>query len=202
MFGKLRAARDTLRRSFAAQFDVYQGQIVYRNLMKGPPIAVSDAERDGFVADFEQFIPRYMWGQIAVILPLLCVLIIVDESGLLPMPDWVPLVAVLAMFPLAFIVYRRAMTVPGRTLASRPPMGGERSRTELAEAHLRAMAWPMLIPSFVLGGAMIALVGFAAINNPAIFREAPLWMVGLSLFGGWLFFAASMTARRKWRLEH
>jgi hypothetical protein len=201
MFGRLRAAKENLRRAFAAQFGDYYGQLVYRRMLSGAPIAVTGAERDAFIADFERFIPRFIWILLGSTLGLMLALVIIDVAGLLPIPDWVPLIAVFIPFGFLIAAYRRALTAPQRALAMRPPMGGERSKAETADAQLRVMAWTMLVPAFVIGGALLALVGYAALANPIAYERQPWVMAGVILLGGWLFLATLHVAFRKWRLS-
>ena len=53
---------DNVRRMFADQFQVEDGRLVYRKSLKGPPIPVSEAERDGYIAQFRRGLGRVYWS--------------------------------------------------------------------------------------------------------------------------------------------
>jgi cytochrome c biogenesis protein CcdA len=201
MFGQLRVAKENLHNSFAAQFDHYQGQLVYRRLMKGPPVVVTEVERDDFIADFDKFVPRWFLGMIAGFVTIICGLIVLDETRILQTPDWMP---ILGMFPVLIVMavfQRRAMTAPDRALALRAPMGGERSPKEVANAFLLSTSWNLLITPLIIGIAISCLVAVACVKNPSILTDYPFWMLGLSVLGIYLVIGSAINIHRKRLLE-
>ncbi len=201
MFGKLQAARENLRRSFAAQFDEYQGKLVYRKMMRGQPIAITDAEYEDFLADFEAFIPRFMWLLSGGIAALVILAVVLDGSGLLPMPDWIPILLPLIALSFGIIAHRRAMAAPAKALAMRAPMGAERSNKEFAAASLRALPYASFAPALVIGAAIMVMMGYALVANRSIFTQEPIWTSLASLFGAYMFFGSLISLWRKWQAE-
>jgi FtsH-binding integral membrane protein len=202
MFGQLRLAKENLHNSFAAQFDFYQGQLVYRRLMKGPPIVVTEFERDEFIADFDKFIPRLFLGIVLGFVIVIAGLVVLDETRILQTPDWLPILGAFPVLVAMVILQRRAMTAPDRALALRAAMGGERSPKEISDAFLRSVSWHLLITPLILGIIICCLVVFSYVKNPPIFSEHPFWMLGLSALGLYLVVGSAMNIYRKRRLQN
>lgn len=198
MFGKLDAAKEAMRRQFLGQFDTYQGTLVYRRLSKGPPIRIDDEERSIWVAEFEVFLKRALVTVMSVAVSVMIAIVGLDESGILPMPDWVPIAATLAQLPFYVHAYRRALVAPLKQLTGRPPMGGERYGAELKQVHLRQMTWSNMIVPVVLG-AGISFV--AVLAKPEFRAENPYIFVCLALLGGYLLLGGIIGLYQKWQAE-
>ncbi len=196
--GRLKQARETMLRQFSGQFDTYNDFLVYRPLSKGQPIRVSEQERTRFIEAFDRFARRSLWIGMAATLGLIGLIVGLDESATLPLPDWVPMVAVIALLPLFAFIFRRAMTAPLSELTGRAPMGGERSREDLAKVQLRQLGWHALIVPLVLGAAFVALALFA---KPEFRAAHPFVYGAIILFGGYMLIGGAVALYRKWQAE-
>jgi hypothetical protein len=61
MLGQLDHAKEAMLRQFLGQFDYFDSHLVYRRLSKGPPIRLSEMERDECVHSFKRFTDRAIW---------------------------------------------------------------------------------------------------------------------------------------------
>jgi hypothetical protein len=114
------------------------------------------------------------------------------------MPDWIPLAAVFLLLPAYIIAYRRALTAPMAQLFGRAAMGGERSRTELKQVHLRQLTWY----SVALPTAMGAGIGLlAALAKPEFRASHPYIFGGIVLLGAYLIIAGGIAIHQKWKAE-
>jgi uncharacterized membrane protein YozB (DUF420 family) len=198
MFAKLRNSKEALLRQFAGQFDIYQNQLVYRRMSKGPPIRVSEEERDRFIADFDINVIRLFWVMFFAIIFLAAGLIVLDETNTIAMPDWVPIPAIMTLIFVGIYFIRRALIAPAAVLSQRAAMGGERSTAELKQVYLRQMIWPHVFVPLPLG---LAAAAFAILARPQFHSEHPYISGAIILFAAYMIVGGSITIYQKWRAE-
>lgn len=107
------------RQMFAAQFEPQGEGFTYRKHSVGEPIRVSAAERDRYVAAFEQFTRRGFWAMVAGALVVLACLVAYSFTTGTQVPDAVFYAAFGAMFVVYIIAYQRVWNVPSRELRDR-----------------------------------------------------------------------------------
>ena len=197
MFARIKQSKAVLIQQFSVQFDTYQGHLVYRAQQKGPPIKVTEDEVEDWVAGFERQLLRFFWAAMIWFLGTTFGLIIFDESAILPIPDWLPLVVACLILPAGFFYIRHLNRGPSRSLAGggRPAMGGERSKDEMKIIAIRQMPWNAVIVPIILGFGGLVLI---PLLDRAILRQHPFLFGLFALFVLYLFVAGLVLAKRKY----
>ncbi len=185
---------DRVRQLFADQFEPDAGAFLYRRGMKGPPIRVSEMERDEFVTAFNRRLRYSRWSIIpaTVILIGLIVWLIPDvDSTAAYVAIWVIIAAILVPFMAG---YYWAWNAPSRELERRPKEGEARSREEVRQLMFSKMTYGQL--GFAVLAAL-ALIWKVSGDTDVFHGWGTLWLV----FAGLLIAGAGVQATRKWLYE-
>jgi len=183
---------DNVRRMFADQFQVEDGRLVYRKSLKGPPIPVSEAERDGYIAQFRRGLGRVYWSFVGGIIVAATAGFIVSLAMRLD-PYILTEITVLAALAVFVLLWRRLWNAPAREMAARLPVGHALDRGETQRRMLHRMTWGQFVLGLVAPAIVLARVGS---DYDLLYGWNRLWLVGSALYLGLL----AWQAYRKWRL--
>lgn len=189
-----RGSWDSVRQSFADQFEQDGSGFVYRRSQKGEAFRVSAEERTKFIEDFDRDLRRAQWMiYIGIGLAVAGVVLftIVSHSNF---PQVAGVVAMIFGMVPYLIYFRRAWAAPARALAGRTPIARELSRDEVHELKFRKITYGNLAAA-AFGGVVIAFAGSKSLD----FHSVSTWLwavpgVGLVLF-------AAVQAFRKWQFD-
>lgn len=185
---------DRISAPFALQFAPDGDGFVYRKSLKGAPVRVTAAERDGFVAGFRRWM-RYAF--VAMTAGFLGVVVLLVAAG--PDPDspvaslWMGggIAVVVAVFAGAVF---RAWAAPARSLAGRPVLGAPRSADEMRRINLASISYGRLGFAVVIA---FAVMGSGVLTGDLLHGWGRLQLaLGVALLG-----LPAVQAFRKWREE-
>jgi hypothetical protein len=185
---------DRISAPFALQFAPDGDGFIYRKSLKGAPVRVTAAERDGFVASFRRWM-RYAF--VAMVAGFLGVVVLMVAA--VPSPDspyatlWMGggIAVVVAAFAGAVF---RAWAAPARSLAGRPVLGAPRSADEMRRINLASISYGRL----ALAGFMVVfVVGSRALTTDLLHGWGRLQLA----LGVALLCLPAVQAFRKWREE-
>lgn len=185
---------DSVRQTFADQFEQDGTNFVYRRSQKGEALRVSAEERRKFIDEFDQDVRRSKWiiyAGLTVVFGGIIVFSLLRDVELSQASIFIGIGVVMIPY---FVYFRWAWAAPARELAGRTPIAGERSPDEVRRLRFRRMTYGQLAVSAV-GGLVIPFVGgrhqdiFSGWNR--------LWLI----FGGAIVLLAAVQAFRKWRFE-
>jgi len=160
--------------------------------MKGPPIRVTEAERDMFLAAFNRQM-RYAVWLVVLVMSILCAGLVfldphaADTSGLTIMLVVVPC---LVIFPLT----RWIWGAPARALEGRAAVGEERTRDEIRQIRFAKLTYRRLGAAALLGVAMVLKM---SMREDVLHGWGMIWLA----LGGVLVAVAGAQAIRKWHYE-
>lgn len=179
---------------FADQFEPDGQNFLYRMSMKGPPVRVTQAERDRFVDSYARFYNRSSWALMAAMSVLVGLWILHAVLSNEEPSFWLFGLGMAPLFLVYMAVHGWAWRAPGRELRGRPVLGETRSGAEVRLVILKRTTYGQFL--FVVGamGALLLKVGskqdlFAGWNR--------LWLV----FAGFIAVVVGIQAFRKWRHE-
>jgi hypothetical protein len=185
---------DRVRQTFAHQFAADPLGCVYRKGQKGPPIRVSEIERDEFVATFNKRIRYATWSIFPATVALILALAWLIPKAGNPATDvaiWAGIGAILLPFMLIFYW---AWNAPSRELRRRAPEG-----TALTKEEARALAFSKITyGQLALAAAMGAgLVWKMSWETDVLHGWGLVWPT----LGSGLIAVAGMQAIRKFRFN-
>jgi tetratricopeptide (TPR) repeat protein len=185
---------NSIRRTFADQFEQDGANFIYRRSQKGEAIMVSSEERQRFVKEFDRNLRRSTW-----LIYLAAALVMGILLGVSLLEDFeMPRAAIFVGIALIMIpylaLYRWAWGMPARELTGRTPVAGERSPDEIRRMQYQRVTYGQLaIAAF--GGLAIPFIGSAGKDVFSGWNR--LWLIG----GACLVLFAAVRAFRKWRFE-
>lgn len=192
MFGNSHV--ENVRRMFADQFEPDCAAFLYRQSMKGEPIRVSEAERDGFIRDFNRRLRFGMWLLVPATLLVigLLVLLVPDVDG--PAAQTAGYIGIGCIMVPFLTGYYWAWNKPARDLERRPTEGEARSREDVRRLMFAKMTYGQLGLAVV---AALALVWKVSAENDVLHGWGIFWLV----FAAALIAGAGIQAFRKWRYD-
>jgi hypothetical protein len=140
-----------VRDAFGGQFTEEEGRIVYRRALKDPPIAVSAAERDGFIETYVRWFRRATMVMMAALWIVTIGMVALSLVADRPL-EFVWMLAGVLLVAGPFVaanVY--AWSAPARALKGRPPVGPALPRAEVSRRVLKRITWPQLGAVAVMG---------------------------------------------------
>lgn len=185
---------DSLRESFAEQFEQDAAGFVYRKSQKGEAIRVSADEQSRFVEEFDRSLNRSKWLIFVGVAIALAAFVLWPLRSGKELSDAVIIAGLAAMMVPYLVYYYRAWGAPARELAGRTPVAGRRSRDEVQRLNFRRMTYGQLAAA-AGGGLLIPFIGSSHGNVFSGWNR--LWLV----FGGALVLLGAIQAFRKWRFE-
>jgi hypothetical protein len=174
---------------FAAQFAREGDAFLYRRSQKGPAIAVSVEERNGFVIAFD----RWMDIEMLVVLVggIVAVMLAFVVFPLLAYPMVAITVGVAVILTAVLIGLKLAWDAPAKALAGRPVVAAALSRSEAHRLDIVTSTWSQIGSQAAISS--LFLIRYA--GHPPMEPWATLWLAP-GLFG--LGFAA---LRGYWKLR-
>lgn len=192
MFGS--SHLDRVRQLFADQFTPEGERIVYRKNLRGPPITVSEAERDQFIRAFNTSLGRMYWGLIGgtmlLIIPLVAIVVLLEVE----LHDAAIYTALLAPLAVVAPVWARAWNAPARQLVSRPSFGAPLEREGLRKRMLQRLTWGQLLAALLAPAVLLWQLNR---DYNLMHGWNRLWLVGA---GAYLTLIA-VQALRKWNAD-
>lgn len=185
---------DRARQMFADQFKPDGTAFLYRKGLKGPPIRVSEAERDEFVVTFGRQLRTLTWTLVVVMMALIILIAILITDIDAPQGEmtlYIAMGAVLAPFMLG---YFRIWNRPARHLERRPAEGNALTREEVKRLMFARMTYGQL--GFVVFMAILLLWNAAGERDV---RHG--WGLVWPTFSAALILLASVQTIRKWRSD-
>ena len=185
---------DSVRQTFADQFDQDGTNFVYRRSQKGDALRVSAEERRKFIEEFDRNVRRTKWIIYAGLTVVFGGTIGISLLRGFELSQAAIFIGIGVVMIPYFVYFRWAWAAPARELAGRTPVAGERSPDEVRRLRFRRMTYGQLAVSAV-GGLVFPFIGsrhgdiFSGWNR--------LWL----LFGGAIVLLAAVQAFRKWRFE-
>jgi hypothetical protein len=186
---------DRVRQVFADQFQTENGHLVYRKSLKGPPMPLSEAERDRFVRTFNAGTSRLFWGLIAGTLILVVAVAGVAATAEEAVSDLIIWAIVIGPLVAVAPLWFRMWSAPERALAGRIPSGVALEPEAFRRQALRRMTWGQLLVALFM--PLIILFQVSR-DHDLSYGWNRLWLVGVGAF--WAF--AAVQAYRKWRAHH
>lgn len=179
---------------FADQFEADRNTFLYRKSMKGPPIRVSQVERDQFVEAFNERLRYAAWSifpATAALIGLLVWFIPDVDSTAGTIAVYVGISLILAPF---LVVFYWAWNSPARELARRPKEGAARSGEEVRKLMFSKISYGQLGFAAL---AALALVWKVSAHTDVLHGWGLLWPAIAAL----MIVALAVQAFRKWRIE-
>ena len=187
------ARLDHLRELFAEQFEPEGSDYLYRKGRRGPPIRVTETERDVFVAAYGRRLRLLMWSLLPGVLVLIGAMVVLSPDPNDPSAQ--PLMwAGLAVLIIPFVLVAHWLwTAPSRELAHRAPLGGARTRREVGDLMLARTSYGELVATAL---AALMLVGARAMKQDVLHGWGLCWPLGA---GAILVILASHAVRKRRR---
>ena len=185
---------DNVRRIFADQFESDGSGYLYRKGMKGPPIRVSEAERDTFISDFNRHLRLAAWSVVPTTVLLIGLLVIFIPDVDSPIAQTATYIGIGCILVPFLLVYYWAWNRPARELERRPVEGNARSREEVRRLMFAKLTYGRLALAVVFAAAMVWKV---SAKNDVLHGWGVLWLI----FAAALVVFAGIQAFRKWRYE-
>lgn len=187
-------SRDSVRQTFADQFEQDGTNFVYRRSQKGEALRVSAEERRKFIEEFDQNVRRAKWiiyAGLTVVFGGIIGFSLLRGFELSQAAIFIGIGVVMIPY---FVYYRWTWADPARELAGRTPIAGERSPDEVRRLRFQRMTYGQLAGA-AAGGLVIPFVGSR--HQDVFSGWNRLWLI----FGGAIVLLAAVQAFRKWRFE-
>jgi hypothetical protein len=185
---------DRVRKLFADRFEPEDDGFLYRSSATAAPVDVSAAERDAFVAQFNQRLNWLHWGMLALMTVGIGVYVWATISFDLPVSS-VPLYVGSGVILLAYLLgWRMVWAAPQRALAGRNAAGAGRTREEVKRTALAKMTWAQIGGAALLIAGGMLRIGW---REDLLHGWNRLWLVFFAL--AWA--AVVVGAFRKWRFD-
>jgi Flp pilus assembly protein TadD len=185
---------DSVRQSFADQFEQDGSGFVYRRSQKGEAFRVSADERSRFIEQFDRDLRRARWMIYLGITFALGAVVLFSVLRGSQFPEAAAVAAFIVGMAPYFVYFRRAWAAPARELAGRTPIARELSSDEVRELKFRKITYGNLAAA-AFGGLAVAFFGSRSsdLHSPWIW----LWVAP----GAALVLFAAVQAFRKWRFD-
>ena len=184
---------DNARRVFADQFERDGNGFLYRKGMKGPPIRVSEAERDAFIRYFDRRLRLIGWSTLPASL-LLVLFVVWIASVKSSYADPAIYIGLACLLTLTLAGFYQAWSRPAHELERRAPEGNARSPDEMRRLNFTKMTYGRLALAAVAAPALV-------LNVSAKYDVMHGWGILWLFFAGGIMALAGIQAFRKWRYE-
>lgn len=182
---------DSYQQAFEGQFTAERHDYIYRKDRKGPPIRVSDLERDEFVAAFNKRIRLTMWCILPLAVSLILLLIFLPSRAHSLAFDMASFGGGAAIATLFMIIERWAWNAPFRELQQRAPEGPPLSKDETQALTFATITYGQLTLPSITGVWLILYMS----QKTDVFHG---WGLFGLLIGGGLIGYAVIQVIRKW----
>jgi hypothetical protein len=186
--------RDRLVQQFANRFEPVGGDYLFRKTPRRPPIRVTAAERDTFVADFATSLSRVFWLLVLATLAMIVGLVLAETSFSLKDRSYFTYAALVPPLVISGIAYTHYWNAPWYALRTRAVASEGRTREQVREISLSKLTWRHLGLSVL---AVLLALARLAYSEDLTTGWNRLWLVG----GAIALLMASVQAYRKLRLE-
>jgi hypothetical protein len=192
MFGNTHL--DRLRQAFADQFSDGGHGFIYRKYQKGVPVRVSELERDGFVATFNNRIRYAMWSIVPATIGLILLLAWLTPDSDSPAAQIAMAAGIAAIVLPSLVTIYWAWGAPSRELERRLPEGPALTKEEARALALSKVTYGQLALAALMG---MGLVWKMSTKTDVFLGSGLVWLV----CGAALVVIAGVQALRKWRFS-
>jgi hypothetical protein len=186
---------ERIRQSFANRFERQGNHWIFRSKVSAAGLAVTDEERDRFLAQYMRRMKIGIWVSTSATVALVVVLFVLGEAFHLEALESTPaLVAVILVGLLPIIAGTRwAFREPDRVLRGRPVVEPARTTDEAKRIAFSRLSWPQI------GGAllMFAVATLRLTHGDLLHGWNRLWLALLIA----MVLLVGVQAFRKWSFE-